>query len=537
MPKAHDTVRSPRPPHRRAFLGGLGGSLTLPMLLSPARLFAQDAAAPAAPEGEAFSFDILSEWMLAASKGEPKAPEQVGGFLAELDYDGYQRIAFDRDRTRWADTGEGGFRVNAFHLGWLFKEPVHLHEVEDGKAHGMGFSTADFEYHGLDQEIPEDFDLPGVAGFRVLAPLNRADRYDEVAAFLGASYFRALGRDTHYGLSARGLAVNTGQPDGEEFPLFTDFWLERPAPGSETVTIYAALRSESLTGAYRFVLNPGETTTVDVTARLFFRSDIEQLGIAPLTSMFLFGGADQGPFDDYRPAVHDSEALVVNMASGETFFRPLNNPPRLAGSYFSAENPVSFGLVQRERDFENYLDAQARYETRPSLMIEPIGQWGRGIVRLMEIPSDLEGNDNIVAYWIPEKPARAGDQLEISYRQHWGAAPQGDGSSQHARVVRTRAGKGGVSGVKGKTDKRKFVIDFEGGLLAELPAEGEVTPEVNASRGEIVEKVLSRVPGTNVWRLVIEARAEAGATVELKALLTGYGRVLTETWVYQWVKE
>jgi glucans biosynthesis protein len=376
-----------------------------------------------------------------------------------------------------------------------------------------------------------------VAGFRLMAPLNRADKFDEVAAFLGASYFRALGRGNLYGLSARGLAVNTGFPDGEEFPRFTDFWLERPAPGAASVTLYAALRSESLTGAYRFVLTPGETTVVDVTARLFFRSDIGQLGIAPLTSMFLFGGADQGPFDDYRPAVHDSEALVVNLASGETLFRPLSNPPRLAGSYFAVENPVSFGLVQRERDFENYLDAQAHYGERPSLMIEPLGQWGRGTVRLMEIPSDLEGNDNIVAYWIPETPARAGGQLELSYRQHWGMTPPGDGSSQRARVLRTRAGKGGVSGVKSKTDRRKFVIDFGGGLLGELPEGAEVTPDVSALRGEIVETVLARIPGTDTWRLVIEARGEPGSSVELKAALAGYGRALSETWVYQWVKE
>lgn len=536
------SLRHPHP-RRRAFLGGLTGALAWPALGLPGRLAAQTAAetaprtAPVADAGEPFSFDLLSEWMQAASRGEPRPPEQVKGFLTELDYDGYQRIGFRRDHTRWTETGTAGFRLNAFHLGWLFKEPVHLHEVENGRARGIGFSTSDFEYHGLETEIPEDFDLPGVAGFRLMHPLNRADKFDEVAAFLGASYFRALGRGNLYGLSARGLAVNTGHPDGEEFPRFTDFWLERPAPGAASVTLYAALRSESLTGAYRFVLTPGETTVVDVTARLYFRSDIAQLGIAPLTSMFLFGGADQGPFDDYRPAVHDSEALVVNLASGETLFRPLSNPPRLAGSYFTAENPVSFGLVQRERDFENYLDAQAHYGERPSLMIEPLGDWGRGTVRLMEIPSDLEGNDNIVAYWIPEAPARAGGQMEISYRQHWGMTPPGDGSSHHARILRTRAGKGGVSGVKSKNDRRKFVIDFGGGLLGELPDGAEVTPDVTALRGEIVETVLSRIPGTDTWRLVIEARGEPGSSVELKAALTGYGRALSETWVYQWVKE
>ncbi|WP_375690109.1 glucan biosynthesis protein [Pseudooceanicola sp. LIPI14-2-Ac024] len=510
----------------------------MPTLLGSSAL-AQTVAATApseAPESKPFSFEILTEWMQMAARGDATPPEQVSGFLTELDYDDYQRIRFDPERVRWTEDGSS-VHLNAFHLGWLFKEPVHIHEVVDGQATEMPFSTADFIYDDVEAEIPEDFGLPGVAGFRLMTPINRADKFDEMAAFLGASYFRALGRDTLYGLSARGLAVNTGLPEGEEFPRFNAFWIERPVPGAETVTLYAALRSPSVTGAYKFVLTPGATTTVDVTARLFFREDIGQLGIAPLTSMYLHGGVDQGGFDDFRPSVHDSEALVMNLASGETFVRPLNNPPHLAGSYFTAENPTSFGLVQRNRDFDNYLDAQAHYERRPSLMIEPLGDWGKGMVRLMEIPSDLEGNDNIVAYWIPETPARAGGSMEISYRQHWGLTPPGDGSDDRARILRTRAGKGGVAGVKKETDRRKFVIDFDGALLAELPDAAEVSPSVSVANGEVAEAVLSRIPGTGTWRLVIEAAGEPGATVELKAALTGYGKVLTETWVYQWVKE
>lgn len=505
--------------------------------LSP--LAAQEAAEnPEATEeaGTPFSFDWLSARMKDLASKPPAVTEKLPGFTAELSYDEYQRIRFTRDRNRWSDHAR--FRMNAFHPGWLFNEPVHVFEVADDMAQPMVFSTDDFDYSSLSRQIPEHFELPGAAGVRIMAPLNRADRFDELVTFLGASYFRALGRDSIYGLSARGLAVNTGVAQGEEFPRFSELYLHRPAPDDETLTIHAALQSKSVTGAYRFVIHPGAVTTMEVTARLFLRNDIAQLGIAPLTSMYFFGAADPGTFDDFRPAVHDSEALVLNLPSGETLFRPLNNPPRLASSYLGAQSPVSFGLVQRERDFDQYLDAQAHYERRPSVMVEPIGDWGRGTVHLLEIPSDLEVNDNIVAYWIPQGEMTAGTELEVAYRLRWGMTPPGDGSSQHAQIQRTRVGKGGVSGVDTPTDRRKFVIDFAGGVLRELPGDADVQANVSITKGKIAETVLSRLDDAQgTWRLVVEARVEAGETAELKASLEGYGGVLSETWLYQWMRE
>ena len=268
--------------------------------------------------------------------------------------------------------------------------------------------------------------------------MNSEFQFDETLSFLGASYFRALGAGNRYGLSARGLAVNTAISEPEEFPRFSAFWLERPQPGQTQVTFYALLQSESVAGAYKFALTPGQTTVMDVSVELFFRSDVEQLGVAPLTSMYLFGANDQGGFDDYRPRVHDSEALIVN-TDQETLYRVLNNPPQLANSYFAAQSPRSFGLVQRHRSFDDYLDAEARYELRPSLMVEPQGDWGDGTIRLIEIPSDLEGNDNIVAFWTYDRGFKAGDHTSFSYRMHWGRAPAG-ASSDLARVARGPAG-------------------------------------------------------------------------------------------------
>ena len=498
----------------------------------PGRLRAQ-----ATPEPRPFSFDLLTEAMREASRQDPAPARRIDGFLADLSYDGYQRIQYRTDRSRWAEEGVN-FRLQAFHLGWLFEEPVQVFELAEGMARAMTFSTADFEYRGdLAEQVPAEAEMPGVAGFRLLTALNRADHRDELISFLGASYFRALGRDTVYGLSARGLAVNTALSDAEEFPRFTDFWLERPQPGQGSVTLYAALESASVTGAYRFVIRPGATTEVEVLARLFLRRDVQQLGVAPLTSMFLFGGADPDETQDFRAAVHDSEYLILNGQGGETSVRALNNPPRLGTSYMGMASPQSFGLVQRSRDFEAYLDAEAHYERRPSLMVEPIGDWGRGSVRLIEIPSEFEGNDNIVAYWVPEAATNAGDALEVSYRLLWGAAPRGAASEERARVIRTRAGIAGVAGAEIDPDLRKFVIDFEGGLMSELSPESEVHPEVTVSRGEATQAVLSKIDGSDIWRLVIEVRAEPGSVVELRASISGFGRVLSETWLYQWVRE
>ena len=512
---------------RRRFLGAAAATLSAPALLPARMAMSQDAA---------FSFDALSARMQALAAEPYAEPEPVHGFLADLDYDAYLRIRFRPEKARWSEEGSA-FRLHAFHPGWLFNTPVKIHEIVDGMVEEMTFTTNDFEYGSpeLAAEVPADAEMPGVAGFRLHTPLNRADIFDELVVFQGASYFRALGRGNSYGLSARGLALNTGLPEGEEFPRFSEVWLQRPRPGERSLTLYAALDSPSVTGAYRFVISPGETTSMEVTARVYLREDVTELGIAPLTSMYLFGGADMGGFDDYRAAVHDSEALVVNERSGETVFRALNNPPQLGNSYMDSVNPASFGLVQRSRAFEDYLDAQAHYGKRPSLMVEPLGDWGPGAVRLVEIPSDLEVNDNIVAYWVPEGERKAGDALDYSYRLHWGMTPPGAAPRDLARVVRTRVGEGGVAGVEEKTDTRKFVIDFAGGLLGSLPSDAEVEPEVEVTGGELAETVLSAVPGKDLWRMVVEVRAEKGSVVEIQAGVRGYERRLSETWAFQWI--
>ena len=514
---------------RRRFLAATAAlSATFPLHLS-----AQESsnATDAAPQQ--FSFDILTDEMRALAAAPHVAPEPVGGFLADLDYDDYRLVRFRPDRMRWASE-TSTLALAAFPMGWLFREPVILYEVADGMAGEMRFTTEDFEYlNDLGERIPAMTDMPGVAGFRLHHPLNRPDVMDELVAFVGASYFRALGRGSAYGLSARGLALNTATGRGEEFPRFSRFYMER-GTGPGAITVYAALESPSVTGAYRFVFFPGATTTIEVTARLFFRADVEELGIAPLTSMYLYSEKNHTQFDDFRPKVHDSDGLRIRRADGEVIWRPLNNQPRLTGSYFPETAPRSFGLHQRERNFEQFQDTEANYDRRPSLDIEPIGDWGAGYVRLVEIPSDLEANDNIVAYWVPEAPARAGDAREFAYRMHWGDLPL-DPADPLAHVAVTRAGHGGVAGVEVRPGLRKFVVDFTGGFLDALGPEAEIAPVVTVSEGEIISTVLQRVPQNGVWRLFIDLRADNGAVVELSAHLAGYDRKLTENWLYQWI--
>ena len=551
MPPVSDSPARPaiRLSRRQALSLATSAGLMLPLGLTAGASAAEEAQAPGDTPGAPFSFDILTEDMRKAPQSDYAPPSRPEGYPKAATYDDYRLIRFREENARWADEdGAERFHLHAFHLGWLYEEPVELFEVEDGTARPMVFTTDDFHYWGAmgDGRDPHA-ELPGVAGFRLNAPINRPDRFDEVIAFLGASYFRALGRGSVYGLSARGVAVDTATPRPEEFPTFTKFWLDHTSqPGA--VTIHAALDGPSLTGAYRMVMRPGSTTAMRITARLFPRTDIGELGIAPMTSMFLFSEKNRAEFDDYRPAVHDSDGLRIRRADGDVLWRPLNNPPRLTGSYLAETSPRGFGLHQRDREFVNYQDDGARYDRRPSLEVQPIGDWGQGAVRLIEIPTQLEANDNIVAYWVPEQPAKAGEMQEFTYRLLWGDLP-GSSVSTLSRVAETRAGTGGVAGIESPENTRKFVIDFEGGLLADLPGSavrtrtdgkgGELPPRIDlvssASGGKIVQATLHRVEPTGEWRAVLDVEAPKDAVVELSAHVAGFGRKLSEVWIYQWI--
>ncbi|MCT7377434.1 glucan biosynthesis protein [Chelativorans salis] len=524
---------------RRSFIvSGARFLLGASAVLSGSAVFAQErtetprAGGQATDESPAFSFEQLNAAMKQRAGEAYEPPEStLPDVIAELTYDQHRAIRFRPEDALWV--GEAPFELQAFHPGWLFKQPVRVHVVENGRASPVHIDSSMFEYRKpLNAEDFAGLELPGVAGYRLHYPLNDPQVMDELVAFLGASYFRALGRGNVYGLSARGLAVNTATSEGEEFPRFTDFWIEKPTRESADVTVYAALDSESVTGAYAFKIAPGQNTVMDVTARLYIRNDIKRLGIAPMTSMFLFAENNKSAFDDFRGQVHDSDGLKIVRASGDELWRSLNNPHELANSFFSETSPKAFGLFQRDREFDHYQDAGAGYERRPSLLVEPVGDWGKGAINLVELPTELEINDNIVAFWIPEGDVKAGQELEFRYRLTWGAIEEP--SDALARVSALRTGIGGVSGVENSQTLRKFVVDFEGEALRNLSADEGVEAIISVSRAEVVHTAVSRIDANGAWRMAIDLEPEGDAPVELSGSLNLGDRKLSETWVYQW---
>jgi glucans biosynthesis protein len=409
---------------------------------------------------------------------------------------------------------------------------VRINEITAEGVQEIKFDPANFDY-GQTKLDPQKMKDLGYAGFRIHYPLNVPDYKDEVMVFLGASYFRALGKGQRYGLSARGLAIDTGLMSGEEFPRFVEFWLERPAPGAKELVIYGLLDSKSMAGAYRFVLKPGTETVIEVKAQLFARDKVQKVGIAPLTSMYFFGENHRPPIDDFRPEVHDSDGLSIATGTGEWIWRPLINPKRLLVTSFATTNPVGFGLMQRDVQFTSYEDLEARYERRPSVWVRPKGEWGAGRVELVQLPTPDETNDNVVVFWTPDKLPERGQPLEIQYELVW----QSGGGSQPslAAVSQTRHGHGHVrKNEKVIPNNATLHIDFDGPVLQKLPPETEVEGIVTAdANGELLAVNTYRNDVTAGWRITVRVRRiDEAKPVELRAYLRDGETTLSETWSY-----
>lgn len=513
-----NTVMSSRPTRRRVLVGAAAMPLALRELLNG------DGSAYAKGSGEAASFggQTVRQRARALADAPFKAPDQtLPGSLKDIDYDKYRTIRFRTDRSLWR--GEDlPFEVQFFHPGFIFTNRVEIFEVSDGQAHPIVYSPALFDF-GQVQPPPPDAKL-GFAGFRLHAPLNRPDYYDEVCVFLGASYFRAVAKGQTYGLSARGLSLKTGDQAGEEFPAFRAFWIEKPQKGMDSIVVHALLDSKSASAAYRFTIRPGETTVFDTEMSLFPRVDISQAGIGTLTSMFFFDANDRQGVDDFRPAVHDSDGLAMRSGRGEELWRPLTNPRELQISVFNDINLRGFGLLQRQRDFHVYEDLESRFETRPSLWVEPIGNTGEGAVYLLEIPSKEEIHDNIVAFWRPKEPMKAKGDYPFTYRLHWGN--EKINPPPVAKFIKTRIGAG-------SNNTRRFVLDLTGEILKDLDPES-VQTDVHADKGNILNLVTRLNPVTGGWRLSFELDTRKEPIVELRAQLTQHDKPISETWLYRW---
>ncbi|HEY5265105.1 MAG TPA: glucan biosynthesis protein D [Steroidobacteraceae bacterium] len=497
---------------------------------------AAPAAATAGAPGKPFDFAWLkgqAHWLAGNAYQAPR--DTLPPAMAKLGYDQYQSLRFRTDHALWGELGLE-FRLQFFHVGRSFTEPVSFYEILDGQAREIVYDTAMFEFDkaGIDPKLMQGHN--GFAGFRVQFV---TDWKADVAAFLGASYFRAVGGDTRqYGLSARALAVDTAFARPEEFPRFTSFWFERPAKGSGSLTLYALMDSPSIAGALRFQIAPGGTQIMDIDSALYPRKAIERLGIAPLTSMFFYGENDRRIADDWRPEIHDSDGLSMWTGAGEWIWRPLVNPASLhLNSYFDTD-PRGFGLLQRDRNFDHYQDDGVYYDRRPSLWVEPKpganGGWGKGAVQLVEIPTIDETFDNIVAFWNPQDKPKAGQELLFSYRLYWGThMPFG---SPLAQTIATRTGIGGTVGQKRQYYSWHFAVDFAGSELGALAKDAAVEAVITTSRGTTEHVTAHHVEEFNGYRALFDVRPPEDSIepIDLRMYLRIDGRPLTETWIYQW---
>jgi glucans biosynthesis protein len=510
---------------RRLLLAALSASLLPPRAL----------AAALAPQGvrlgsaRPFSFAGLVAQAKKTATQPYKAPQQrATEIIKGIDFDAAQKIKFRADHALWqgaAGTDPAAF----FHLSKYSNEPVVLHAVQYGKQREILYGPDYFDYgaSGLDAKALAGL---GFAGFRIL---DGQDKPTDWLAFQGASYFRSSGQDAQYGASARGIAINTAGATAEEFPRFSEFWLETHGP---VVTVYALLDGPSITGAYKFdaTKNANGTVVMNVHCDLFFRTSISRLGVAPLTSMYWYGENERRKAADWRPEIHDNDGLALWTGKDERIWRPLVNPPQVTTNSFADTNPKGFGLIQRDRDFANYQDDGAYYDKRPGIWIEPKGKWGAGAVQLVEIPTDDETHDNIVAYWRPDGDISAGQSRSFDYRLYWQDSEPAY-PKNIAKSVATRLGRGGIPGQNPwPRDKHKFVVDFTGGPLADLKQRFDVTPVINVSRGKIDNAYVIKVVGTDLWRALFDLQIDGNAPVDLRLFLKLGNKTLSETWLYQY---
>ncbi len=470
-----------------------------------------------------FSFDAL----IADAERRAQQPyavmvPQAADIIARIDYDAHNKIKYRQDR--FLDVGDKA-RLGLFHVGTFFPLPVQINLVKDGQARELQYK-ADYFTSPEDspaRQLPDDV---GFAGFRVMG----ADSERDWLAFLGGAYFRSSGELDQFGQSARALAIDVAMPTPEEFPRFTNFYFAPLENGD--LTIYCSLDSQRVTGALRMDIVRDGKVVMDVSAHYFARENIERFGIAPLTSMFWFSETNRERNMDWRPEVHDTDGLAIWSGSGERLWRPLNNPDRVMTSSFSDENPKGFGLLQRDRNFKNYEDDGVFYEKRPSVWVEPKGDWGKGQVQLVEIPTDDEIHDNIVAYWLAEKPVRKSDRISLDYRLHW--VKDEPHPPELGQVIATRIGRGGVPGQPRPQGVYKIVVDFEGGPLSALEKNDEtVAADVTCSSGEVSFVACYSNKADESWRAIFDFKPAGAEPVDMRLYLRKGDATLTETWLYQ----
>ena len=515
-------------PDRRALL------MTMLAGLAGGAGAARAATGPDLGSPEPFSHELLIARARAMARMPYSPPPRPAPEIVErIDYDAHGKLRTRPDRALWG--GEGGvYPITFVHVGRYFPKTVRLHEVRNGQARELLYSPELFT-------VPEGHVAVGLgsgssafAGFWVQESRRSGPwaKREPWVTFSGASYFRAVGALGQVGLSARGIALDVAAPTPEEFPDFTHFWLEPTAAEGDPQIVWALLDGPGITGAYRFAMRRTRAVIMEVDCHLFPRRSIERLGIAPLTSMFWYGEYPSNHAQDWRPEVHDSDGLAIWNGQGERVWRPLNNPPRLVTSSFLDQSPRGFGLAQRDRNYDHYLDGVS-YHRRPTAWVEPLGDWGRGAVQLVEIPTDDEIYDNIVAFWLPEAPTLAGSEHHYAYRLHWDEFEPYFPVESMARVVATRVGRGGEPGKPRPPGTVKLAIEFDGAPLGNIPYGARPELVAEASRGTVSLRRTEPIWYTPRWLGTFDLSVDGSEPIELRCYLAQDGKPLTETWLYQ----
>ncbi|MFI4996567.1 MAG: glucan biosynthesis protein [Hyphomicrobiales bacterium] len=511
---------------RRAALKASVGALAGPRLVAPAQ--AQQVDFPSLlrsvlGEGKSFDSNLVVELARQLARRPFMAPAaDLPDNLRSLSFEQYQAIRMNRKDRAWEGENRG-FVVEPLHRGFVYQNRVTIYVVEDGAVRRLAYDASRFDFGALQAPTQADLDY---SGFKIMYRDRGTEGSREIASFQGASFFRGLAKGQVPGVLARGLTLRPAEARGEEFPLFRAFWIERPGLLSDEIVAHALLDSDSVCGAYRFTIRPREETIIDVEGTIFARSTLDHVGYGGMAGMFLFGPASHRMDDDVRPAVHDANGLQLHTGSGQWIWRPLANPEALQISVFVDQNPKGFGLLQRDRDFSVYQDDDRAFERRPSLWVEPIGDWGQGAVQLLEIPSDNETNANILSYWRPTAQIAANTQASFAFRQFWTSiAP--DRPSQ-ATVSMTRTGRGTTQ------NRRRFVVDFTSPKFTSQAAIADISAAASAAKGNVSAVRLLPHFERNVLRVSFELDPGGEALCELRLVLMESGKAASETWLYRW---
>jgi periplasmic glucans biosynthesis protein len=502
---------------RREFLGWtVGGAL------AAALARAGDGPASAEPLGQPvpFAADTVLKMAIDLVLKPFKAPEApLPSAFSSLTFDQYASIRRVAGTAIWSDE-RLGFSLEPLHRGFVYTTPVAINIVENGVAQKVIYEAADFDFGKLQPPAAQG-DL-GFSGLRVLKSSEQG--FEDTAIFQGASFYRARARGQNFGLTARGLSIRTGDDPGEEFPLFREFWIEKPSAASNTLTIHALLDSASVTGAFRFTLRPLETTIIDTEMTLIARVAVDKLGIGAMAATYLFSALDHRRADDVRAAVYESTGLQILAGGGEWLWRPVSNRETLQISAFSDLNPRGFGLLQRTRSFDAFYDDDTHWELKPSLWIEPIGDWGEGDLRLLEIPGASETNGNVIAQWRPKAGMAAGTSLSIAYRQFWCWWPPS--KPRLAICVSSRSGKIG--------NRQRFAVEMAGEIFSDAEKAAAASADVQAAPGKIVSVRLFPYKDRRSIRVVFDLEPGSEAYSELRLTLNIGNQAASETWLYRW---